>query len=384
MFSISFISSVWTSILNIILAIMVLLLMVLIHELGHYTAGKILKFKINEFSIGFGKAIFSKTNKHGEKISLRIFPLGGYCAFAGENDIEKVDTNPDSFNNQKPWKRIIVFLAGVTFNLVSAVIFSFIMLISYGFDIQQISNTNVHYPNEFQAGDIIYEIGGTSVDFSKGDTLQTLIAQYNKDEEFEVRIKRNGEMQTITAKLVQEYEIERNEDGTPIYDEYGNTILKLDEGLQPIPVLDGSGNPVLVIGIVTNPYPHTFVEALARCIPFTFGLVRMVLESFWKLITFQLDLNSIGGPIATISTIAQITEKSLASLLFLMPLIAANLGVFNLLPFPALDGSHVLFTLIEWIRRKPINRKVEAYIHFAGLIILFTFIIIVDIVHFFT
>ena len=99
--------------------------MVLIHELGHYVAGKILKFKINEFSIGFGKAIFSKTKKSGEKFSLRIFPLGGYCAFEGEN--EDGTDNPQAFNNQKPWKRLIVLFMGAFFNFLSAIIFSFIL-----------------------------------------------------------------------------------------------------------------------------------------------------------------------------------------------------------------------------------------------------------------
>ena len=112
--------------LYIILAIAVLLLMVLIHEFGHYVIGRMLNFKITEFSVGFGKAIFSRKNKRGELISLRIFPLGGYCAFAGEDE-----TNPDdkeAFTNQAPWKRILVYLAGVTFNFTTAVIFSLILL----------------------------------------------------------------------------------------------------------------------------------------------------------------------------------------------------------------------------------------------------------------
>ena len=113
--SLSFLgSSVFSTILYILLAIFVLLLMILIHETGHYVAGRILKFKINEFSIGFGKAIFSRTNKRGEKFSIRIFPLGGYCAFEGEN--ENGNPNPDAFNNQKPWKRMIVLFSGAFFN----------------------------------------------------------------------------------------------------------------------------------------------------------------------------------------------------------------------------------------------------------------------------
>ena len=91
----------------IAIAIAALLLMVTIHELGHYTAGKMLKFKINEFSIGFGKSLWSKTNKSGEKISLRLIPLGGYCAFEGEDEDSN---NPAAFNNQKPWKSLTLYL----------------------------------------------------------------------------------------------------------------------------------------------------------------------------------------------------------------------------------------------------------------------------------
>ena len=111
-------------ILYIILAIVILLFMVLIHEFGHYCIGRMLNFKITEFSVGFGKALISRKNKRGELISLRLFPLGGYCAFAGEDETDGKDK--DAFTNQKPWKRILVFLAGVTFNFATAVFFSLI------------------------------------------------------------------------------------------------------------------------------------------------------------------------------------------------------------------------------------------------------------------
>ena len=110
--------------------------MVLVHEFGHYIIGRMLNFKITEFSVGFGKALFSRVNKRGELISLRVFPLGGYCAFAGEEETNK--DNKEAFTNQAPWKRILVFLAGVTFNFATAVIFSLILLCTIGYDIPQV------------------------------------------------------------------------------------------------------------------------------------------------------------------------------------------------------------------------------------------------------
>ena len=103
---------------NVLLAFVVLLFMITIHELGHYTAGKLLKFKINEFAIGMGPKLLSKKTKSGEVLSLRAFPLGGFCAFEGEN--EEGD-NASSFNKQKPWKRIIVLFSGALFNFLSAI-----------------------------------------------------------------------------------------------------------------------------------------------------------------------------------------------------------------------------------------------------------------------
>ena len=105
--------------------------MVIIHEFGHYIAGKILKFKINEFSVGFGPKLLSRKKKNGEVFSLRLIPLGGFCAFEGESE---TSDNPDvrSFVDEKPWKRIIVLLAGGVFNLKSAVLFSFLFILIVG------------------------------------------------------------------------------------------------------------------------------------------------------------------------------------------------------------------------------------------------------------
>ena len=107
----------------------------------------------------------------------------------------------------------------------------------------------------------------------------------------------------------------------------------------------------------------------------------VILKGFWQIISGQVALNQLGGPISTISMISSISQSGFANFLILLPLLGANLAVFNFLPLPALDGAHVIFTTIEWIMGKPINRKVENYIHFFGLIALLAFVVIVDIVH---
>ena len=379
-------ANVLSNILYIILAIVVLLTMVLIHELGHYVAGRILKFKIEEFSIGFGKAIFQKVNKRGEKISLRIFPLGGFCAFEGEGDDDEDDEpkpkkeknkknadateivevveekpkekvyNPNAFNNQKPWKRIIVYSAGVFFNFLSVILFSFILLVSYGYDIQKVETLKPEYVSQYgdlQKGDIIWKVDGVDVNFATNGNLPTLLKNAGANKDIVLSVERNNEMMDITIRLTEEQYTDDN----------GETQTRL------------------VSGFETTSYAFGFFEALGRMFTLSFGFAWVILKGFWQIISGQVALNQLGGPISTISMISSISQSGFANFLILLPLLGVNLAVFNFLPLPALDGAHVIFTTIEWIRGKPINRKVENYIHFFGLIALLAFVVIVDIVH---
>lgn len=118
-FSLLSAASVFSAIGSVVVAVLILLVMITVHEFGHYVAGKIFKFKINEFAIGFGPALFKHTKKNGEIFSVRALPLGGYCAFEGEDE-DKDD--PAAFNNKKPWQRIIVLISGALMNYILAVL----------------------------------------------------------------------------------------------------------------------------------------------------------------------------------------------------------------------------------------------------------------------
>ncbi|MCI8555210.1 MAG: hypothetical protein HFI85_01365 [Clostridia bacterium] len=375
-------------ILYLLLALVILLLMVLVHEFGHYTIGRMLGFKITEFSVGFGKALFSRKNKRGEIISLRLFPLGGYCAFAGEEETD--DKDKDAFTNQAAWKRIFVFLAGVMFNFAFAVFTSFILLCTVGYDIPQVHSIvdKNNIINEFkienalsepysplaeqqlQPGDVIISLDGKKIDFAYGSNYSdivneriNLLTKENFDEMavMDAVVKRGNSYENIKLSF---YRIE---------------VQAFDENNQAI---EGKTNYTFVWNINAKAYVHTVGEALQRAVPFAIGLAWIVLKSLWLLITFQLPLSSIGGPITTITTIATYTQQSATNLLLLIPLISANLAIFNLLPIPALDGAHVLFTTIEAIRKKPIKRETENMIHTIGLFILFGAVILIDILHF--
>jgi len=379
-------SSIFSSIGYIFIAILVLLFMVLIHELGHYVAGKILKFKINEFSVGFGPKILQKTKKNGEKISLRAIPLGGYCAFEGED--EEGNSSPEAFNNQKPWKRLIVLFSGAFFNFLSAIIFSFILLISCGYDyfeVDKISTQSINY-GYLQTGDVILGVNETKIDFVSDKHLNILIEEdlsfrfannediattydykfVNDDKQFYMEtsdinflIKREGKKQTLPAKINVIYDA----DGKYAGYAFSNTEENNGE-----------------IEITT--YEYGFWEALGQSIPFTCKWAWKVLVIFGQLITGQISITNLGGPVTTINLIATQTKASFASLLFMMPLIAVNLAVFNLLPIPALDGFQMIFVTIEWIRKKPVKRSVVNAVNNIGLFVLLGFVILVDILQF--
>lgn len=349
-FSLNKFFSFLNSISSILIAILVLLLMITIHELGHYVFGKILKFKINEFAIGFGKVLFSKTNKSGEKVSLRLIPLGGFCAFEGEDANSE---NPDAFNNKEPWKRLIVLFGGVLFNFLSAIIFSVILLAVIGNGRQVV--TSVQGPNAevLKTNDIILEVNDKKTTFLSGG-LSGITQNVGLNEKVTLTIKRDGQIIEVT---VYKYEF------TEVDTVTGEQVTQVK------------------FGVALGYLKLNFGQALVQATPFCFEVAWDCLVILGRLFTGQISIKQVGGPITTIGAIATASSYSLLNLLLLIPLIAVNLAVFNLLPIPALDGARMVFVLIEWIRGKPINRDLEAKIHAIGLIILFSLVIIIDILH---
>lgn len=380
------ISTVFTYVGYIIIAIIVLLLMVLIHELGHYTAGKILKFKINEFSVGFGPKILQKKKKDGELISLRAFPLGGYCAFEGEN--EDGSESKDAFNNQKPWKRLIVLFCGAFFNFLSAIIFSFILLVSNGYDLVSVNSVNSSSINYgyLETGDVILGIDGDKIDFLSDKYISNLITleiegNYPKLNDNDIIsyefTSDDGKVYRMVKREIN-YDIRR--DGKEIVQAGYINVIYDEKGTYAGWSLLSTESDNGEFGIGT--YKYTFFEALKESVPFTCKWAVKVLKIFGQLITGKLSITALGGPVTTINMIASYTQQSLNYLLLLLPLIAVNLAVFNLLPIPALDGCQMLFVLIEWIRKKPINRKVINAVNTVGLFALLGFVLIVDLIQF--
>lgn len=361
------IGSFFSGVLYVLIAILVIMTMIVIHELGHYTAGKIFKFKINEFSIGFGKALFKRTNKNGEVFAIRVVPLGGYCAFEGED--EDNPDNPEAFNNQAWWKRLIVLFSGAFFNFVSAILFSVVLIAVVGVGYSDVKSMEIQ-PTQYVVGsetlqvdDTIVRVNGEKCTFLNGG-FRGLVSGINDDTTvITLTVDRIENGEKVTKEIQLTKHVATNDDGSVATDAEGNIIYE--------------------IGVVSEYHNYSFGGALLRAIPFACEMAWDCVVIIFQLITGQLGLDALGGTVTTINVIATASQASLLNLLLLFPLIAINLAVVNLLPIPALDGARMVFVLIEGIRRKPINRELEGKIHMAGLFVLFGFAILLDVLQIF-
>ena len=391
------------SIGGVVLAIVILLVMVTVHEFGHYVAGKILNFKINEFSVGFGPAIFKKRSKKtGELFALRVVPLGGYCAFDGEDEIETTDNKKEKsqetaevfedmtatvervetverteevkpreqadeypepkgvrFNDQAPWKRIIVLVAGATMNYLLALLLIILTFATLGQPMYKIAE-----PREGKTMSAVYEVGDI-IESIDGEKVY-MITDYMDA----ISGKKQGESVTVT--------VIRGETRV-------NLSVTLEQDAEFVNMSDTGAllGALGLDGLYTVTVKHGFFDTIGRSFAYSWKIGGTVLRSLGELLTGKLGLDSMGGPVTTITVTAQAASSSMLQFLNISALIGVNLAVFNLLPVPALDGSKVVFCLIEWIRKKPINRNVEAIIHLVGIIALFAFAILVDILQLF-
>ncbi len=416
---------------GIVLAIVILLAMVTVHEFGHYVAGKILGFKINEFSVGFGPALFKKRSKKtGEVFALRIIPLGGYCAFDGEDDFEeetpkkeeepfpewtekaesvekdggKYDANEEKaekdgavdypepkgekFNDQPPWKRIIVLIAGALMNYLLAVFLIIAMFSTVGRPTYQVikieppaenphQNAVETYESGLQTGDIILEINGKSM-YLLTDYTKVLDGK-SKGDVVNVLVLREGKETTVPVTLFENVNIKNMSDSDSVLFSLGIAArgeVEQDDGSLVLQTVRGGG-------LSTTTVKDGFFETIGRSFVYSFKIGGTILRSLGELLTGKLGISSMGGPVTTITVTSQAASSGWLSFLNISAFIGVNLAVFNLLPIPALDGCKVIFCLIEWIRKKPVNRKVETIIHFIGIIFLLGFAVLVDLLQLF-
>ncbi len=356
---------------SVLLALLILLAMVTVHEFGHYAAGKLLHFKVEEFSVGFGPKLFSRAKKDGEVFSVRLLPLGGFCAFAGE-DADAAD--PAAFSNKPPWQRILVLLAGPVMNYLLALLLILCSFACFGrlqpmaVEVEPAADPAAA-AYSLQEGDILLACEGKSI-FLISDLMDALDG------------RRAGERATFTLA---------RESGE------GRTVVEADIILRAnadFANLADTGALWRALGIrydaqresyrvASTPWRFGFWETLGGSFGYSFRIGGTLLRTLGQLLTGDIGLSAFGGPVTTIRLTAEVAARGVQPFLEIAAFIGVNLAVFNLLPVPALDGARVLLTGVEWVRGKPLPRKVEGAIHAVGFVLLLAFAVLVDLLHLF-
>lgn len=351
----------------IALAILVLLVMITVHEMGHYISGKLLGFGIEEFAIGFGPKLFSKKKKDGEVFSVRLLPIGGFCAFKGE---DKDSDDPTAFNNRKPWQRIIVLISGALMNYLLALIIIIIMFGAYGQTAlmtykMEDALPNVAVENSFYERDVIVKADGKNVYLTTD--LMDAVKDKKEGDLVPFTVRRAGENVEVMIKLRADTDFKNVEDNITLLKALG---IKYQT--------DEQGN-LIASGLAMTGLRMGFFKTIAFSFEYSIKLAVSIFVVLGQLITGALGIGSIGGTVTTISvTATAIKLGGIRNLLNIASFIGVNLAVFNLLPIPALDGCRVVFTAIEGIRKKPISRRVEGIIHTVGFVLILMFAVFID------
>lgn len=323
--------------LTLISSVFVFFMVILFHEFGHFIVAKAVGIKVNEFSIGMGPKLFQK-QKGETKYSVRSLPIGGYCSMEGED--QKSD-DPRSFNNAPILGRIAVVVAGSVMNLVLALIVLSIVSYNMGVPTTTISETITSSPAEkagIKSGDIILSIN--DVEIKDWDDVLNEVGTSNPEDTMKIKVLRNNE--TIEFSL------------NPTVSEDNRVIIGI------VPLNERSLETAIVGGF----------KETGSMLKVMFNFIEMIFKG-------GVSAKDLSGPVGIIYTIGEAAKYGLVNLLYLMGFISVNLGVFNLLPVPALDGSRIIFLLIEIIRGKPIDPEKEGYVHFVGFILLMLLMITV-------
>lgn len=334
--------------MSIILAILIFSVIIIFHELGHFLVAKKCDVKVNEFCLGLGPTLFS-VQKGETTYSLKLLPFGGACMMEGE-DGESSDGR--AFPNKSVWQRFAIVIAGPLFNFIMAYALSLLLLGTVGYDVPTLTGVMDGYAAEeegMQAGDTILSLNHYRIHFYREISVYTF---FHPGETVDVTYERDGKR--YHAEL------------TPRYDkESGRYLL----GIQ--------GNYARVRGNLPQTLLHGFYEMKYQ--------VYTVFESLKMLLTGQLGLNDMSGPVGIVKTIGDTYDESVSSGVFYVVmsmvniaiLLSANLGVMNLLPLPALDGGRLVFFVVEALRGKKVNEEIEGRVHFLGFALLMVLMVVI-------
>ncbi|MFR3186185.1 MAG: RIP metalloprotease RseP [Ruminococcus sp.] len=419
--------------LSILIAVLILGVVIIVHEFGHFILAKTNGIVVEEFSVGMGPRLLSVV-KGGTRYSLKLIPFGGSCMMRGEDG---EDTEEGSFNSRSVWRRISVIVAGPLFNFVLAFFGAMIIISIIGYDPPEVLQVAEGSPEEragLQAGDVITEFNGKNIYLGR-DLDTYLMLEGMPEEEITVKVERDGKEHAISYTSQKQfrymlgftyYETEEQPQvatlslggvlekaglqvGDYIYAINGQQVktgIELKKYFDEHPLgedaitltylRDGLEYDVEVTPEATDYVERGFVYNLGRVKTNPLGVLKYsalevrywintTLQSFKMLFTGKIGLDSLSGPVGVVNVIGDAYEESKSegslitwmTMLNLLIFISANLGVANLLPLPALDGGRLVFLLIEAVRGKPVKREVEGMVHFAGLLLLMGLLLVV-------
>lgn len=326
-------SNVWQSVYPIIIAILFFEVIIIIHEAGHFVAARLMKIKVNEFSIGMGPKLL-QFEKGETKYTLRLVPFGGYCAMEGE---DSDSDSPDAFSNKKVIQRIFVVVAGAFMNLLLGLLIISIMVCNQSLigttSIAKFDNNAVS-SSTLLVGDKIKSIDGMRV-YTSTDIMTGLTR--SPDSEVEFVVERNGKIEKLDVTFqVSEYE--------------NNQYINMD---------------FFLVG-VEKTFLNVMKESLAQFISYC----RMIFLSLHDLLVGRYGVSDISGPVGAVTIVSTAVKTGLPSVLRIMALLTVNIGLFNLFPFPALDGWRLFVLVFEGVFRKKMPAKFEWLINTIGLFLL--------------
>lgn len=339
----------------ILLAVGVFGALILIHEFGHYITARLCGVTVREFALGMGPLIFSRVSpKSGIRYSVRLLLLGGYVSMDGEDGTSE---NPNAFCNKNIWQRILIIVAGAGMNILLGFLVMFILTTSTVMgtegallptnviaEFDENATSNQAGENGLMVGDRVVSVNGFPV-FTGYDLIYEITnSAYDPVDMVVVRNNRFYFLKDVQF---------------PTTEESGVTFGSYDFKVY------GKSPNILNLGL------YSVNRATST--------VKMVYDSLFDLITGRYGADAVSGPVGTTEVIVQAAQAGGATFLYLVAVITINLGVFNLLPVPALDGGRLLFLLIELFRGKPINRDLEGYVHFIGIIVLFALMALISV-----
>lgn len=340
------------TLVSILVFILILGVIVLVHEFGHFIWAKKFGVHIYEFSIGMGPVLFTHEGKDKIKYRIRALPIGGFVQMAGEVYEDDNKIPKEKFMCNKPWhQRIIIIVAGVINNFILALVLLFMYALIWGGPSNKpvITSVEKNYPM-YKAGirknDMIVSVNGKKA--STWDKAQILLALKDKDNTYEIKVKhKNGKFDTYNIKPKKIYDKE----------------IKMDR---------------YVFGFTVEQELH---KGFLSSIKFAFSKFVSVIETMWltvaSLFTGKLSLKNLSGPVGVYQVVNSGMSAGIQYLIYITAFLSINVGFINILPFPAFDGGRAFFMLIEKIRRKPINSKIENTIHTVGFVLLLILMLLI-------